>query len=72
MAAPFLIIAAGIGGLTAYLTKLNKYLNLISIVGGVFLIFLGVLLLTNNLIVWTSFFYRAFGFINYNKLLDYL
>lgn len=44
----------------------------IAMVGGVFLIFLGVLLLTDNLIVWTSYFYQVFGFINYNRLLDYL
>lgn len=72
LAAPFLLIAAGIGSASAYLAKLNKYLNLISIIGGVFLIFLGVLLLTNNLIVWTSYFYQIFGFINYNSLLNYL
>lgn len=72
LAAPFLLIAAGIGSASTYLSKLNKYLNLISIIGGVFLIFLGVLLLTDNLIVWTSYFYRIFGFINYNDLLEYL
>ncbi|MBI2459749.1 MAG: sulfite exporter TauE/SafE family protein [Parcubacteria group bacterium] len=72
LATPFLLIAASIGSASAYLAKLNKYLNLVSIVGGVFLIFLGVLLLTNNLNIWTSYFYRAFSFINYNKLLDYL
>lgn len=72
LAAPFLLIAAGISSASAYLTKLNKYLNLISIIGGVFLIFLGILLLTNNLIIWTSYFYRAFSFINYERLLEYL
>ena len=72
LAAPFLLIATGISSASVYIAKLNKYLNLISIIGGVFLIFLGVLLLTNNLIVWTSYFYRAFDFINYNSLLDYL
>lgn len=72
LAAPFLIIAAGIGSASIYLSKLNKYLNIISIIGGVFLIFLGVLLLTDNLIVWTSYFYQIFGFIHYERLLDYL
>lgn len=72
LAAPFLIIAAGISSASIYLSKLNKYLNIISIIGGVFLIFLGILLLTDNLIVWTSYFYQVFGFINYERLLDYL
>lgn len=72
LAAPFLIIAASVGSASAYLAKLSKYLNVISVIGGVFLVFLGVLLLTNNLGVWISYFYQIFNFINYEKLLDYL
>ena len=72
LAVPFLLIAAGVGSASAYLSKVGKYLNVISIVGGVFLVFLGVLLLTNNLGVWIAYFYRLFDFINYDQLLDYL
>lgn len=72
LAVPFLIIAASVGSASAYLAKLSKYLNVISVIGGVFLVFLGVLLLTNNLGVWISYFYQIFNFINYEKLLDYL
>jgi cytochrome c-type biogenesis protein len=72
LAVPFLIIAASIGSASAYLAKISKYLNVISVIGGVFLVFLGVLLLTNNLSVWISYFYQIFNFINYDKLLDYL
>ncbi len=72
LALPFLIIAASIGSATFYLAKLSKYLNIISLVGGIFLVFLGILLLTDNLAVWIAYFYRFFDFVNYERLLDYL
>ncbi|MBI4215701.1 MAG: sulfite exporter TauE/SafE family protein [Parcubacteria group bacterium] len=72
LAVPFLIIAASISSASAYLAKLNKYLNIISVIGGIFLIFLGVLLLTNKLGIWVAYFYQIFDFINYDSLLDYL
>jgi cytochrome c-type biogenesis protein len=72
LAAPFLIIAAGIGSASVYIAKLNKYLHIISIIGGLFLIFLGILLLTNQFGVWLVASYRLFDFINYERLLDYL
>ena len=40
--------------------------------GGVFLIFLGILLLTNSMDVWIAYFYRWFDFINYDALYNYL
>lgn len=72
LAVPFLIIAASIGSASAYLAKISKYLNVISVIGGVFLVFLGALLLTNKLGVWIAYFYQWFNFINYESLLDYL
>lgn len=72
LAVPFLVIAAGIGSASKYLTKLSKYLNVISFVGGIFLVFLGILLLTNKFGVWIAYFYQWFNFINYDRLLDYL
>lgn len=72
LAVPFLLIAASIGSASAYLKKLNKYIKVISFIGGMFLIFLGILLLTNNLAIWISYFYQIFDFINYKNLLNYL
>ncbi len=72
LAVPFLIIAAGIGSASNYISKLSKYLNIISIIGGLFLVFLGILLLINKLGVWIAYFYQWFNFINYERLLDYL
>ncbi|MBI4160214.1 sulfite exporter TauE/SafE family protein [Candidatus Wolfebacteria bacterium] len=72
LAVPFLVIAAGIGSASSYIARLSKYLNVISIVGGLFLIFLGILLFTNKLGIWIAYFYQWFDFINYERLLDYL
>lgn len=72
LAVPFLIIAGSIGLGSNYIVKLSKYLNVVSIVGGLFLIFLGILLFTNKLGVWIAYFYQWFDFINYERLLDYL
>lgn len=72
LAVPFLVIAASVSSASHYLAKLSVYLNAISIIGGAFLVFLGILLFTNNLSVWIGYFYQIFGFINYEGLLDYL
>jgi len=72
LAIPFLVIALSIGSASAYLSKISKYLNIISFVGGLFLIFIGILLLTGKIGVWVSYFYSIFDFINYERLLDYL
>jgi len=72
LAVPFLAVALGIGSASRVLNKLGKYLNAVSIIGGLFLILLGILLLTNQFNAWIGFVYRLFNFINYDKLLDYL
>ncbi|MEX0649781.1 MAG: cytochrome c biogenesis protein CcdA [Candidatus Andersenbacteria bacterium] len=72
LAVPFLVIAAGIGSVAPRLTKLEKYLNWVSIVGGIFLVFVGILLLTNRLAVWIGYSYQWLEFLNYDRLLEYL
>lgn len=72
LAVPFLLIALSIGSASAYLGRISKYLSIVSIIGGLFLIFLGILLLTNSLGIWIAYAYRVFNFINYDRLLDYL
>lgn len=72
LALPFLAIAIGIGSASAYIEKLGKYLGVISTIGGLFLIFLGILIFTEKFALWISFFYRFFDFIDYGRLVDYL
>ncbi len=72
LALPFLAIALGIGKVSESIRNVTRYLNTVSVIGGVFLIFLGVLLLTGNIALLISWGYRLFEFINYDRLLDYL
>ena len=72
LAVPFLVIALGFGQAAAYVKKITKYLKVISFIGGLFLLFIGILLLTDNLVIWVGYFYQWFSFINYESILDYL
>jgi len=72
LAVPFLILAGGIGYFADRLHKLSRFLPLVSVVGGGFIILLGVLVATNRLGLWVSLFFRWFGFINYEQLLNLL
>ena len=72
LAIPFLLVALAIGWASKHLARLGTYLNWISAIGGVFLIFLGVTMATNNFLAWIGFVYRLFNFFNYNALLNYL
>lgn len=72
LALPFLAIAAGIGQASQFIERHARYLNVVSVIGGIFLIFLGILLLTNNMALLISYGYWLFRFVNYGRLLDYL
>ncbi len=72
LAVPFLLLAAGYSRASAYIAASSKYLNAVSIIGGIFLIFLGILLMTNNFGLLIQYGYRLFNFIEYDRLLDYL
>ncbi len=72
LAVPFLLIAAGIGSASHYIEKLAPYLKFVSVIGGILLIFLGILLLTGNMALLISWGYHLFRFIEYERLLDYL
>lgn len=72
LAIPFLLIAVGIGSASRYIQNISKYLNIVSIIGGVFLIFLGALLVMGKIGLLISYGYKVFQFINYDRLLDYL
>ena len=69
---PFLLIAITVGQATMYLKKISRWLNIISFIGGAFLVFLGVLMITDSLHIWTLFFYDYFNFLNYDKILNFL
>lgn len=72
LAVPFLLIALGIGSASRYIQNISKYLNVVSIVGGIFLIFLGILLVSGNIGLLIAYGYKIFRFIEYDRLLDFL
>lgn len=75
LAIPFLLTALAIGWASSRLAKIGKYLNWVSVVGGAFLILLGVMMVTNNFLLWISLVYRFFdavGLQYQESLLDLL
>lgn len=73
LAIPFLIIAAGVGWVAAHISKLSVALEWVSVVGGGFLVFLGILLATDNLGLFVAWFFQAFSFLQLEeRLLNYL
>jgi len=72
LAMPFLAIALGIGSAMKFIARIAPFISVISIIGGLFLIGLGLLLITNNMGLLISYGYQLFRFIEYDRLLDYL
>lgn len=72
LSVPFLLIAISIGSASQALNKFSRLLEGVSIVGGAFLVILGLLMVFNLMGVWVGFFYQLFQGIYYDKLLNYL
>jgi len=72
LAIPFLLIALAFSKAAAYIDRISKYLKAVSVVGGIFLILLGLLLATDNFGLTIQYGYELFDFINYDRLLEYL
>ncbi|MEX2013856.1 MAG: cytochrome c biogenesis protein CcdA [Parcubacteria group bacterium] len=72
LAIPFLLIALAFSKATAYIDRISRYLKAVSVVGGIFLILLGLLLATDNFGLTIQYGYELFDFINYDRLLEYL
>lgn len=72
LALPFLAVALVFSKATAYIERISKYLKWVSIIGGAFLILLGLLLVTDNFGLTIQYGYKLLEFINYEGLLKYL
>lgn len=72
LAIPFLLIAFMFSRATYYIEKMSRYLKGVSVVGGIFLILIGLLLVTDNFGLTIEYGYELLEFINYEGLLDYL
>lgn len=72
LAVPFLLVAASLHKAEEYIARMSTYLHVISMFGGVFLIVLGILVLTNNMAHFLAWSYSVFDFIGYGRLIEYL
>lgn len=71
LAVPFLVIAATFSRATKYVNTISHYLHYVEKIGGIFLIFLGILLFTNNFGLLIELGFEYFDFFD-EVLLDYL
>lgn len=69
---PFLFVALGIGHALDYVKKITPFLGIISMIGGLFLVFIGILLFTGHMAIWIDWFYDLFAWFNYDRLYLYL
>jgi len=72
LAIPFLLVAAGISSAVRYIRSFSRFLNAVSVIGGLALVGIGILLLSNNFAILISYGYRLFQFINYDAIINYL
>lgn len=72
LALPFMIIAVGFSSVTRHIAKISKYLSIISVIGGIGFIIIGILIVTNNLGLLVQYGYKIFDFIGYERLQDRL
>lgn len=72
LAVPMLLTAALIGEASAALSHIARFAQVLSAVGGVFLIGIGVLMLLGDYGVFVTYGYELFDFIDYSRLLEYL
>lgn len=72
LAIPFLVVALLYSRATKYIERLSRGLRWVEIIGGVFLILLGALLVTDNFALTVQYGYQIFDFLEYDRLLDFL
>jgi len=72
LAIPFLLTAFLYGKAEPFIAKHSKISELVSTVGGLFMILIGILLLTGNFGWLVVYGYKLFEFMNYEAIYNYL
>lgn len=72
LAIPFMIVAFAYGSAVRYIAKTGRILQVVSIIGGIFLVVVGLFLFANSFGNFIGYFYRWFSFVNYSAILNYL
>ncbi len=71
MGIPFMLLAITFSSAQQRVKSLTRYMSIISKVGGIFLIVLGILLFFNQLGIFVGYLFEIFRFANYESLLKY-
>ena len=72
LAIPFLIIAYWAGSAYKIVRSISKYSRWVNVVGGIFLVAIGLLLLFDSFYLLLAWSYQIFDFLNYEKLQNFL
>jgi|688.fasta_scaffold46160_5 cytochrome c-type biogenesis protein len=72
LAIPFLLTAILLAHGRQVLQKVESSTPVIRIISGLFLVFIGILFITNTLEVLGRFIFNTLQFLNYDRILDYL
>lgn len=72
LAIPFLAFAIGISHATQTVKSLTRFLPLISFLGGLFLLVVGLLILSNQTGFLSQWIYEFLSVFDYERVLDYL
>ena len=72
LAIPFFLIAIAFANATKYIEKISKYLGWVSIIGGIFLILLGFLLVTDNFSLLIEYGFQVLKIPGYENIYEFL
>ena len=72
LALPFLAVAAATGAAMHIISRYRRVFNAVNIIGGLFLILMGVLMITDSMALLITYGYGLFNVVGYERLLDYL
>lgn len=72
LALPFMLVAHAYTKASKYIANFSKWLRLVSIIGGFFLILIGVLLMLGKFYLFQEWGFELLKFINYEAIEQYL
>jgi cytochrome c-type biogenesis protein len=61
---PFLVTSLSINAFLAFFRRFSRYIRWVEVTGGVLLIIVGILIMTNNLTLLSGYFAKWFPFLN--------
>jgi cytochrome c-type biogenesis protein len=72
LAVPFLVIAAGFGIISSRISVVYSKLRVVQVIGGIFLLILGILLASGKFGLLVSYGFELLDFLNYDAIYKFL